>query len=81
MYTKLVREKLDESGFDKNENILNEYNYVEGWTDLGVKSLENMQNEVGAAFINAIILLQQKSTLDMLMYYDEQYSDYKLLYK
>lgn len=66
----VVRKKLDEAGYTNAENILNEWNYVENWTDLWVTSLESMKNERGAAYTISTMCKMQKTSLDMLMYYD-----------
>lgn len=66
----LARKYLDEFGFYKTESILNEYNYLEGWTDKFVSTIENIIGMRGAAFTASCMLMGQKSSLDMLMYYD-----------
>ncbi len=65
-----VRQLLDNYGYTKAESILNEWNYVKGWTDEWNYSLEVMRSMKGAAFIMASISAAQDSTIDMLMYYD-----------
>lgn len=57
-------------GFDKAESILNEWNYVKGWTDKFIYSLKAIHSLKGAAFVMATITQAQKSSIDMLMYYD-----------
>lgn len=57
-------------GFDKTESILNEWNYIKGWTDEYVYSIKAMHGIKGAAFTMACISEAQKSSIDMLMYYD-----------
>lgn len=53
------------------ESILNEWNYVKGWTNEFVYSLETIHGLKGAAFVMACICEAQKSdAIDMLMYYD-----------
>ena len=69
----LARRLLDENGFTKTESILNEWNYVRGWTDEWIHSLACMSgefNQKGAASIAAVMIGCQAAPLDMLMYYD-----------
>ena len=66
----IVRQKLDEYGYTDTENILNEWNYLEGWTDKFVASIEGIISMRGAAFTSAVMARSQKSSIDMLMYYD-----------
>lgn len=65
-----VKGKLDAAGYTEAENILNEYNYLENWTDKFVASIEAITGMRGAAFTAAAMLAGQGSDLDMLMYYD-----------
>ena len=68
-----VRNLMDKYGFQKAESILNEWNYVKGWTDDWVYSLEvesGRFNQKGAAFIMATLADCQSRPLDMLMFYD-----------
>ena len=68
---RLARELLDKYGFSETESILNEWNYVRGWTgDDWVYSLKSEKNIKGASFIAAVIESCQYEPLDMLMYYD-----------
>ena len=67
------RALLDKYGFTKTESILNEWNYVKGWTDEWVYSLEvesGRFNQKAAAFIMATMIDCQSKPLDMLMFYD-----------
>ena len=67
------RALLDKYGFAKTESILNEWNYVKGWTDEWVYSLEvesGRFNQKAAAFIMATMIDCQSKPLDMLMFYD-----------
>ena len=72
--SRYMRDLLDKHGYTKTENILNEYNYVRGWTDDWVYSLEQMTGIKGAAFTAACFCACQNSTIDMLMYYDARVS-------
>ncbi len=69
----VFRALLDKYGFTKTESILNEWNYVKGWTDEWVYSLEvesGRFNQKCAAFIMATMIDCQSKPLDMLMFYD-----------
>lgn len=69
--TLTARRLLDKYGFSETESILNEWNYVKGWTgDDWVYSLRMEKGLKGAAFIGAVMCTCQKLPLDMLMYYD-----------
>ncbi len=65
-----IRAILDKNGYEETESILNEWNYVRGWTDQFIYSLEAMHGIKGAAFMMAVISEAQKLPIDMLMYYD-----------
>ena len=68
-----VRRLLDANGFTKTESHLNEWNYVKGWSDEWVYSLECESGRLaqkGAASVAAVMITCQDSPLDMLMYYD-----------
>ena len=65
-----VRALLDKKGFENIESILNEWNYVKGWESEYIYSLKSMHGIKGAAFTMAVISEAQKSSIDMLMYYD-----------
>ena len=66
-----IKTLLIENGYEKAESILNEWNYVKGWTDEYVNSLKAIHGMKGAAFVMACISEAQKcDALDMLMYYD-----------
>jgi hypothetical protein len=72
-----VRKVLDKYGFSKTESILNEWNYVKGWTDHWVYSLEvesGRFNQKSAAFIMSTFIGCQSVPLDMLMFYDARIS-------
>lgn len=66
-----IRAMLDEYGFTETESILNEWNYVKGWTgDEWIESLKTEKGLKGASFILGTMCQSQKSSIDMLMYYD-----------
>ncbi len=68
---RLVREFLDERGYTECESILNEWNYVKGWTgDEWTYSLKKCQELKGASFVAGAMCVSQALDLDMLMYYD-----------
>lgn len=67
---KKVRALLDANGYEKTESILNEWNYVKDWTDRFIYSIECIVGMKGAAFTMACMMEAQKSSIDMLMYYD-----------
>ncbi len=65
------RELLDKYGYTKTESILNEWNYVRGWSDEPwAYSLATEKNVKGASFVAAVISASQNEPVDMLMYYD-----------
>lgn len=65
-----VKQMLIDNGYDNAESILNEWNYVEDWEDKFIKSIEAITGIKGAAFSMACMSLGQRSSIDMLMYYD-----------
>ena len=72
-----VRELMDRHGFSKAESILNEWNYVKGWTDDFAYSLEvesGRFNQKCAAFIMGTMVDCQSRPVDMLMFYDARIS-------
>ena len=69
----LVRRLLDENGYNNTESILDEWNYVESWSDL-TGTAEVIHSPAGAAFIVASLITLQKSPVDHAMYYDSQYA-------
>lgn len=65
-----IRKILDENGYCDSESILDEYNYVRGWTEEYIYSIEVINSIKGAAFTAACMAAAQKAPVDMLMYYD-----------
>ncbi len=61
---------LRKHGYENAESILNEWNYVRGWTEDFLYSIEAIRGQKGAAFVMACISEAQKAPIDMLMYYD-----------
>lgn len=64
------RSLLDRHGYTETESILNEWNYVRGWSDEFIYSIKTIIGIKGAAFTASCILDAQNAPLDMLMYYD-----------
>lgn len=64
------RALLDETGYTQTESICNEWNYVKGWAEEYVYSIEMIGGHKGAAFLLATLCAGQHSPVDMLMYYD-----------
>ena len=75
-----IRKLLDDNGYKEAESILNEWNYLAGWTDKFVQSIEVIHSMKGAAFTAGCMLASQHSTLDMLMYYDARPSAFNGLF-
>ena len=65
-----IKKLLTKNGFSEIESILNEWNYVKGWEEDFLYSVESIIGIKGAAFIMAVISEAQKTDIDMLMYYD-----------
>lgn len=65
-----IRGLLDKYGYESTESILNEWNYVKGWTDEFIYTVRQINGMKGAAFIASCICAAQASSIDMLMYYD-----------
>ena len=68
-----ARDLLDKNGFTKTESHLNEWNYVRGWTDDWIYTLEaegGRYRHKGAAFIASVLINCQDAPIDMLMFYD-----------
>ena len=66
-----VRALLDEYGFQNTESILNEWNYVRSWEPAPLRySYAQQKRSKGASFTLATMCAAQKSSIDLLMYYD-----------
>lgn len=76
----LIRQILDNAGYRETECHINEYNYLENWTDRFIASIEAIISERGAAFTAAAMIAAQSSPLDMLMYYDARPSAFNGLF-
>ena len=71
---KAIRDVVDAAGYTDTETHLTEWNYLEGWTDKFVASIEAIIGIHGAAMTAAMMSVGQASALDMLMYYDARVS-------
>ena len=65
-----IRKILDNFGYHSTESILNEWNYIRGWADEFIYSIETIIGLKGATFTAACMSAGQVAPLDMLMYYD-----------
>lgn len=66
-----IKDLLVKYGYGHVETVLNEWNYVKGWTDAFIYTLKTIHGMKGASFVLACICAAQKSdAIDMLMYYD-----------
>lgn len=65
-----IRKLLDSHGYGKSESILNEWNYVRGWSDEFPYSCLAISSHKGGAFVAAAMSDCQNAPVDMLMYYD-----------
>lgn len=66
-----VKELLLKYGYENTESILNEWNYVRGWTDEFKYTVNAIHGIKGATFMMACISeAQAVDSIDMLMYYD-----------
>ncbi len=72
-----VQRYLKEAGFEGKETILNEWNYVKGWSGKDFTyTIKKIKEIKGASFVASVMLLCQTSTIDMLMYYDARPSGF-----
>lgn len=65
-----MRRMADAHGYQQAETILNEWNYIRGWTDDYPYSLSVIHSVKGAAFTAATMAACQAAPVDILMYYD-----------
>jgi len=66
-----ARELLDACGYTDTEIILNEWNYIKGWTGDNWKySLRMEKGLKGSSFTTASMICAQNSPMDHFMYYD-----------
>lgn len=59
---------LKDCGYESAESILNEWNYVKGWTEDYIYSIETINGMKGAAFTMACMSEAQKAPIDMLIH-------------
>ena len=65
-----LKNMLIQNGYGSAESLLNEWNYIKGWTEEFKESIVTIHGMKGAAFITACMSLAPESdALDMLMYY------------
>ena len=69
-----IKSILMESGYTETESILNEWNYVRGWSEDFQYSINAIHGAKGGSFIMGMICESQASSIDMLMYYDTRRS-------
>lgn len=67
---KKMKDMLVKYGYENTENISNEWNYVKGWTDEFPYTIEMIHGIKGAAVVMSCMCVAQRTSLDMLMYYD-----------
>ena len=65
-----VREIMARNGYGDAESILNEWNYVKGWSDAYHYSITQLAGQKGGALVAAGMIACQYAPVDMLMYYD-----------
>ena len=65
-----IKALLEKYGCSDAESILNEWNYIRGWTEEYLYSLKTIHGIKGASFVAACMCESQHSPIDMLMYYD-----------
>lgn len=68
-----IHDLLLANGYEGTESIMNEWNYVKGWSDDYPYSVKMMNGIKGASFVGATLSLCQDAPVDMLMYYDARY--------
>lgn len=61
---------LKKYGYEGSESILNEWNYVKGWSDNFPYSVDVIRGPKGAAFCSAVMSACQNEKVNKLMYYD-----------
>ncbi|MBR3934105.1 MAG: hypothetical protein IKJ68_09395 [Clostridia bacterium] len=65
-----LKKLLVKHGYDKAESICNEWNYIKDWDVNYTYSMMCIHGLKNASFVTAMMALAQKSSVDMLMYYD-----------
>lgn len=64
-----AKEQIEKYGYEKSELHLNEWNYVRDWSDFKHHT-EVIKGMKGASFVASGMSALQKTSLDMLMYYE-----------
>lgn len=65
-----LRAMMDKHGYENAESINNEWNYIKEWGTAFSENIKTIISMKGAAFVMASMSAAQKSTIDMMMYYD-----------
>ena len=68
-----IRKLMDRYGYGKSASILNEWNYIKGWTGdfaYSIDAICGAGNMKGAAFVASVMSACQDAPIDLLMYYD-----------
>lgn len=67
-----VRKILDENGYGDTISVLDEWNYVEDWKDLGKTYVLNHSFR-SAAYLTASLITMQNAPVELAAYYDGQF--------
>ena len=65
-----IKELLVKYGYENAESILNEWNYVKGWGEEFQYSINMIHSLKNASLILSVMSQAQRTSIDMLMYYD-----------
>ena len=71
-----LKNLLIKHGYENAESICNEWNYIKDWDENYTYSMLSIHGLKGASFLTAMMALAQKSSIDMLMYYDTRPSTF-----
>ena len=75
------REILDQYGYTETESVLDEWNFLRGWSGQSyIDGVRGVISERGAAFVAAAMIYGQNSSVDMMMYYDARPSQFNGLF-
>ncbi len=66
-------ELLKKYGYTNTENILDEWNYMESWSNQG-ESYKKLTSHIGAAYAAATLITLQKSPIDIAAYFEADVS-------
>ena len=74
----IAKNYMVEAGYPDCELILNEWNYLLGWSpkEKLLQSYRGLHELIGASFCAAVMTVCQNTALDHLMYYDARHSSY-----